>query len=157
MKKILALTLAAVLLAGCGDPEEKARALYNKALVEQRAGNIEEAKEAYNKIVEKYPSTEIAVKVNESLAAQQVVSEAATEVKKEIIKQTITQALHLYRLDNGRYPTTEQGLEALIEQPTIDPVPLRWREDGYLNKREDLLLVEDYTSEERGSFDIVMR
>jgi len=36
-------------------------------------------------------------------------------------------ALDAYRLDNGRYPTTQQGLEALQVQPTIQPVPSNWR------------------------------
>jgi general secretion pathway protein G len=36
-------------------------------------------------------------------------------------------ALDAYRLDNGDYPTTEQGLAALWEQPTAGPTPLRWR------------------------------
>jgi general secretion pathway protein G len=44
----------------------------------------------------------------------------------------ITQALDLYRLDNGIYPTTEQGLDALVEKPSRPPVPSRWRPDGYL-------------------------
>jgi general secretion pathway protein G len=35
--------------------------------------------------------------------------------------------LDSYRLDNGRYPTTEQGLEALQVQPTIEPLPTNWR------------------------------
>lgn len=36
-------------------------------------------------------------------------------------------ALDSYRLDNGRYPTTEQGLEALQEAPSIQPLPSNWR------------------------------
>jgi general secretion pathway protein G len=44
-------------------------------------------------------------------------------------------ALKLYKLDNGIYPTTEQGLEALIEKPTIGTIPRKWREGGYLEKR----------------------
>jgi len=36
---------------------------------------------------------------------------------------TIMQALKLYRLDNGRYPTQEQGLRSLIEKPSTEPVP----------------------------------
>src|SRR5262252_9831896 len=36
---------------------------------------------------------------------------------------SLMQALKLYRLDNGRYPSTEQGLRALIEKPTAEPVP----------------------------------
>lgn len=36
-------------------------------------------------------------------------------------------ALDAYRLDNGRYPTTDQGLEALWEEPTFEPLPRNWR------------------------------
>ncbi len=43
-------------------------------------------------------------------------------------------SLKLYRLDNGNYPTTEQGLLALVEKPTTDPVPQKWSEKGYLEK-----------------------
>jgi general secretion pathway protein G len=46
--------------------------------------------------------------------------------------EAIAGALELYRLDNQTYPTTEQGLLALAEKPTISPVPLRWNPDGYL-------------------------
>ena len=42
-------------------------------------------------------------------------------------------ALDSYRLDNGRYPTTDQGLEALWEPPTIQPLPSNWR-GPYLRK-----------------------
>src|SRR5260364_222328 len=42
------------------------------------------------------------------------------------------QALKLYRLDNGRYPTQEQGLRALIEKPSIAPMPHNWKDGGYL-------------------------
>jgi len=44
-------------------------------------------------------------------------------------------ALKLYKLDNGYYPGTEQGLEALIEKPTIGQIPVRYREGGYLEQR----------------------
>ncbi len=44
----------------------------------------------------------------------------------------IVQALKLYRLDNQRYPTAEQGLQALIAKPTNGPVPGNWR--PYLEK-----------------------
>lgn len=42
-------------------------------------------------------------------------------------------ALDAYRLDNGRYPTTAQGLEALWEEPTAEPRPSNWR-GPYLRK-----------------------
>lgn len=52
-------------------------------------------------------------------------------------KQDIAQimsALKLYRLDNSRYPTTEQGLRALIEKPSGEPVPNNWKQGGYLER-----------------------
>ena len=47
---------------------------------------------------------------------------------------TVMQALKLYRLDNGRYPTTDQGLRALTERPTTDPIPNNWKDGGYLER-----------------------
>jgi len=46
---------------------------------------------------------------------------------------TLMNSLKLYRLDNGRYPTTEQGLRALVEKPTVDPIPQNWKAGGYLD------------------------
>ena len=43
-------------------------------------------------------------------------------------------ALNLYRLDNYRYPTTDQGLEALVEKPSIEPLPPAYRKGGYLER-----------------------
>ena len=48
--------------------------------------------------------------------------------------QSIGQALDLYRLDNNLYPTTEQGLKALVIKSEVEPVPRRWRQEGYLAK-----------------------
>lgn len=47
---------------------------------------------------------------------------------------TILQGLKLYRLDNHRYPTTEQGLQALITKPTAGPAANGWKAGGYLDK-----------------------
>ena len=44
----------------------------------------------------------------------------------------LMQALKLYRLDNQRYPTTEQGLQALVTRPTTNPAPNNWK--SYLDK-----------------------
>ena len=46
----------------------------------------------------------------------------------------IVQALKLYRLDNGNYPTTDQGLIALVQRPTTAPIPPNWKQGGYLDK-----------------------
>ena len=47
---------------------------------------------------------------------------------------TIAQALDLYRLDSGAYPTTPQGLAALVQRPTTPPVPAKWRDGGYVDQ-----------------------
>jgi len=47
---------------------------------------------------------------------------------------SIMSALKLYRLDNQRYPTTEQGLAALTVRPAIAPLPPNWKPNGYLER-----------------------
>ncbi|HEX5637028.1 MAG TPA: type II secretion system major pseudopilin GspG, partial [Gammaproteobacteria bacterium] len=47
---------------------------------------------------------------------------------------SIMQALKLYRLDNMRYPTTEQGLQALVKTPVVAPIPTNWKGNGYLER-----------------------
>jgi general secretion pathway protein G len=46
----------------------------------------------------------------------------------------IQEALKLYRMDNYNYPTTEQGLEALVEASTLDPEPRNFKKGGYLEE-----------------------
>lgn len=46
----------------------------------------------------------------------------------------LTQALKLYRLDNISYPTTDQGLQALVAKPSSAPVPPNWKSGGYLDR-----------------------
>jgi general secretion pathway protein G len=45
---------------------------------------------------------------------------------------TLSQALAMYKLDNSRLPSAEQGLKALVELPTVSPVPTNWRKGGYI-------------------------
>jgi general secretion pathway protein G len=59
--------------------------------------------------------------------------EARVTVAKSDIA-AIVQALKLYRLDNQRYPTAEQGLTALVAKPEQPPVPPNWKAGGYLEK-----------------------
>lgn len=47
---------------------------------------------------------------------------------------SLMQALKLYRLDNQRYPVTEQGLQALVTRPTSTPLPLNWKMGGYVER-----------------------
>lgn len=46
----------------------------------------------------------------------------------------IENALEMYRLDNGFYPSTDQGLQALVKKPENDPKPAAWREGGYIKQ-----------------------
>jgi general secretion pathway protein G len=60
--------------------------------------------------------------------------EKAKRLKAEITMANLETALKTYYLDNGFYPNTDQGLEALVLEPTTDPIPGKWREGGYLEK-----------------------
>ena len=48
--------------------------------------------------------------------------------------RAVESALKLYRLDNFQYPTTEQGLAALVDKPTTQPEPRNWKSGGYLDR-----------------------
>lgn len=60
--------------------------------------------------------------------------EEAKRTKAAVDIKGVEQALNLYKLDNGVYPSTEQGLEALVNKPETKPVPSKWKEGGYLSK-----------------------
>ncbi|WP_407492954.1 type II secretion system major pseudopilin GspG [Pseudooceanicola sp. MF1-13] len=72
--------------------------------------------------------------------------------------RTITSALELYKLDNRTYPTTSQGLSALVEQPSSAPVPTNWASDGYLDTVPQDPWGNDYVYRspgQTGAFDLV--
>jgi len=58
----------------------------------------------------------------------------AKQVKASVDMQGYETALKLYKLDNGRYPTTEQGLEALVAKPDSGKLAKNWRSGGYIDK-----------------------
>ena len=58
--------------------------------------------------------------------------EQARKVRANADILAIQNALDLYQLDNGFYPSTQQGLNALVTKPTDDPVPENWEPQGYL-------------------------
>ncbi len=62
--------------------------------------------------------------------------EKAKRVKAKMDIASFETALKMYKLDTGVYPSTEQGLAALIEKPETGAIPKRWREGGYLEKRK---------------------
>ena len=59
--------------------------------------------------------------------------EEAKQLKAKIQIESLETALNLYKLDNGLYPSTEQGLQALVQKPDTGQVK-RWRTGGYLEK-----------------------
>ncbi|WP_172830112.1 type II secretion system major pseudopilin GspG [Halopseudomonas salegens] len=65
-----------------------------------------------------------------------------TKVQNDL--RAIESALNLYRLDNFNYPTTEQGLRALVEMPTGGDAPRNWRQGGYLDRLQQDPWGNDY-------------
>ncbi|MBW1699096.1 MAG: type II secretion system major pseudopilin GspG [Deltaproteobacteria bacterium] len=60
--------------------------------------------------------------------------EEAKRLKAKMQIESLETALKLYKLDNGMYPDTEQGLQALVEKPEVGIIPKKWRKEGYLEK-----------------------
>ncbi|RME37559.1 MAG: type II secretion system protein GspG, partial [Deltaproteobacteria bacterium] len=60
--------------------------------------------------------------------------EEARRTKAAVQIRGLEEALSIFKLDNGFYPDTEQGLSALVEKPTTGRIPARWREGGYIKK-----------------------
>ena len=71
-----------------------------------------------------------------SIVAPKIVgrTDDARRTKAAADLRMVQQGLHLYKLDNASYPTTEQGLEALVSKPVSGIVPIRWNPEGYLEK-----------------------
>ena len=60
--------------------------------------------------------------------------EEAKRTAARVQMRILEDALNQYEVDTGTYPSTEQGLEALIREPAVGRIPDRWREGGYLEK-----------------------
>lgn len=60
--------------------------------------------------------------------------EEARRTKAVLQIKSIEEALALYKLDNGMFPGTNQGLDALVEKPEKGRIPIKYREGGYLDK-----------------------
>lgn len=73
----------------------------------------------------------LAALVVPNLAGQ---AQAARRVAAASDLRAIANALELYKLDNFHYPSTEQGLAALVEKPIGQPLARYWRSGGYLRK-----------------------
>lgn len=70
---------------------------------------------------------------------------------------TLSTALERYKMDNFTYPTTEQGLAALVRKPNSDPEPRNYKQGGYINKLEKDPWGREYqyiSPGEHGEFDV---
>lgn len=72
--------------------------------------------------------------------------------------ESLVSALEMYRLDNGAYPTTQQGLEALVKKPTLAPIPKKYPNEPYIKSVPADPWKNPYiyrSPGERGLFDII--
>ena len=81
----------------------------------------------------------------------------AMQVRARSDIQTLSTALNMYRLDNFAYPSTNQGLEALINRPGGSPEARNWRSGGYIDRIPKDPWGRDYvylSPGQRGDFDL---
>lgn len=126
---LLALT---TVLTGCSDSEAEARKMQNLAITAEKEGRGDDARRIYEELVAKYPQTQSAVDANKRLLASAKAEEATDKIKqafgstinpKTARKQIedLSSALDIYRLELGRYPSTEDGLSALVRNTAKKP------------------------------------
>ena len=87
-----------------------------------------------------------------AIIAPNILSSQDKAMKQKAIADisNLEQALDLYRLDNYRYPTTEQGLIALVEKPTVEPIPKNYNDAGYIRRLPQDPWGNDYVYELKG-------
>ena len=72
------------------------------------------------------------------LAPQILGNQEEAQLKKAAVDiQQLESALEMYKLKSNRFPTTEQGLDALVSAPTLDPIPRNYPADGYIKRLPD--------------------
>jgi general secretion pathway protein G len=84
--------------------------------------------------------------------------EKAKVVKAKLQIESFSAAIKRYKLDTGDYPSTDQGLQALVEKPSVGKIPTRYPEKGYLSKIPKDPWGNDYLyvcPGEHGDFDII--
>lgn len=71
-----------------------------------------------------------------SMVAPQILgNQEEAQLKKAAVDiQQLESALEMYKLSNNMFPTTEQGLEALVSAPSIEPIPRNYRDEGYIRR-----------------------
>ena len=118
---LIVAVLVSLAVSACGNPEAKARGLYNQSLAAERDGNPDDSKKLLNQVVKDYPQTTAATEANQKLTALKLQEEAKTAIEAEakiaIERQTIaimrtintTEVTYLsgYNNSGGRYGTIQ--------------------------------------------------
>ncbi|AWL10626.1 Type II secretion system protein [Saliniradius amylolyticus] len=85
-------------------------------------------------------------------------NQETAQLKKAAIDiQQLESAMQMYKVRTNMFPTTEQGLEALVNQPTMDPIPRNYPQEGFINRLPQDPWGNDYqllSPGEMGTFDI---
>ncbi len=89
-----------------------ARVMQNQAITAERQGHIEEATRIYENLVEKYPETQAAIEANKVLLEM-----TKRNSMEKVHIDDLMATLEVFRSETGRYPTTEEGFDALINAP----------------------------------------
>jgi general secretion pathway protein G len=63
-------------------------------------------------------------------------ADEAKQTKARVQIENLSSALKMYKIDNGIFPSSEQGLEALVAQPQSGDIPKKWKKGGYLAKKQ---------------------
>jgi general secretion pathway protein G len=63
-------------------------------------------------------------------------TDEAKQTKARVQIENLSSALKMYKIDNDQYPSTEQGLEALVSEPQGGNIPKKWKKGGYLAKKQ---------------------
>jgi general secretion pathway protein G len=63
-------------------------------------------------------------------------TDEAKQTKARVQIENLSSAVKMYKLDNGVFPTTEQGLDALVTMPQSGTIPKKWKKGGYLAKKQ---------------------
>jgi len=63
-------------------------------------------------------------------------ADEAKQTKARVQIENLSSALKMYKIDNGIFPSSEQGLEALVAQPQGGDIPKKWKKGGYLAKKQ---------------------
>jgi len=110
--------------------------IYEFVLVDLLTSGLEEAIELssdrFSNDINENPS------IMSGLSSDSIVVAINRTVPPEWVREQIESALEFYRMDNSRYPTTQQGLISLVTKPTSDPEPRNYPPGGYLKRSDSI-------------------